>query len=72
LAEKTGWSEHFILWDLPLRRLYQYYHVALRSSDLWTVIPMPAASIMADEALKAIESIQKSDIHNIDDDDCED
>jgi hypothetical protein len=68
LAEKTGWSEHFILWELPLRRLYQYYHVALRSSDLWTVIPMPPAASMAQQALLAVEAVHKSDIQDISDD----
>jgi len=71
LAEKTGWSEHFILWELPLKRLHQYYHVALRSSDLWTVIPMPSATNMAQQALAAVEEIHKSDMVDISDD-CED
>jgi hypothetical protein len=26
LAAKTGWSEHFIRWDLPLSRAHAYLH----------------------------------------------
>jgi hypothetical protein len=37
LASETGWSEHFILWELPLARLFQYRHVLLRSRDKTTV-----------------------------------
>lgn len=28
IASKTGWSEHFIRWELPLARGYAYYHAA--------------------------------------------
>lgn len=28
LAAKTGWTEHFIRWELPLSRGYAYYHTA--------------------------------------------
>ena len=28
IASKTGWSEHFIRWDLPLSRGWAYYHGA--------------------------------------------
>jgi len=37
LAAQTGWSEHFILWELPLERLLSYEHAFLRSKDVWTV-----------------------------------
>lgn len=37
LAEKTGWTEDFLLWELPLSRALQYYHCALRASGAWTV-----------------------------------
>lgn len=48
LARETGWSEHFILWRLPLARALQYYHCALRSVLAWTVKPgPPLASQMA-------------------------
>ena len=68
MAEKTGWSEDFILWELPLRRLYQYYHVALRSADLWTVIPMPSANSMAQLALMAAQELSEADKEDIGDD----
>jgi hypothetical protein len=37
LATATGWTEHFILWELPLERLLAYEHANLRSKDVWTV-----------------------------------
>jgi len=44
LARETGWSEHFILWELPLPRAMQYYHAALRASLAWTVAPADTAA----------------------------
>jgi len=41
LAEKTGWSEEFILWELPLWRALAYQHAALWQSGAWTVAPSP-------------------------------
>lgn len=37
LAKETGWSEAFILWELPLSRALGYYHAALRDRGVWTV-----------------------------------
>ncbi|MBU3665283.1 MAG: hypothetical protein FGM15_05320 [Chthoniobacterales bacterium] len=37
LAKATGWSESFILWELPLARLIAYEHANLRANDVWTV-----------------------------------
>jgi hypothetical protein len=28
IASKSGWSEHFIRWELPLARGMAYYHAA--------------------------------------------
>lgn len=39
LARETGWSEHYILWQLPLHRALAYQHAALRSHGVWTVRP---------------------------------
>jgi len=44
LARETGWSEHFIFWELPLARLLQYQHCALRAHDVWTVPVAPPAT----------------------------
>ena len=33
----------YILWQLPLSRLLQYQHCALRANDVWTVPPGPPA-----------------------------
>jgi hypothetical protein len=47
LARETGWPEHFIFWELPLSRLLQYQHCALRAHDVWTVpvAPPPQAQL---------------------------
>lgn len=37
LAEKTGWSEDFILNELNLSRALQYRHCILRQAGYWTV-----------------------------------
>lgn len=37
LADKTGWNERFILWELPLCRALEYYHAVLWSNGAWTV-----------------------------------
>jgi hypothetical protein len=41
LAKATGWSERFILWELPLVRLVSYEHANLRANDIWTVHNAP-------------------------------
>jgi hypothetical protein len=41
LARETGWPEDYIIWQLPLSRLLQYQHCALRANDVWTVPPGP-------------------------------
>jgi len=41
LAAQTGWTERFILWELPLERLLCYEHSFLRSKDVWTVHNAP-------------------------------
>jgi hypothetical protein len=37
LADKTGWPERFIIWELPLARALEYYHAALWAAGVWTV-----------------------------------
>jgi len=37
LADKTGWSERFLIWELPLVRALEYYHAALWANGVWTV-----------------------------------
>jgi len=39
LARDTGWSEEYIIWDLPIVRALQYYHCALQNANLWTLEP---------------------------------
>jgi len=56
MARETGWPERYILWELPLARLLQYQHCALRANDVWTVPPGPAPQAVADkfDALAAL------------------
>ena len=56
VSSEKGWSEHFVLWDLPLARALQYHHCALRSSLAWTV---PAGG-RSDDALtpERVESLE--------------
>jgi len=42
LARETGWSERFILLELPLSRALQYRHAILRGAGYWTVPPAAA------------------------------
>jgi len=51
LARETGWPEHFIFWELPLARLLQYQHCALRAYDVWTVPVSPPADAQFDRLL---------------------
>jgi hypothetical protein len=44
LAAATGWSEHFIIWELPLERLVAYEHTNLRTKDVWTVCHAPVTT----------------------------
>lgn len=37
LADKTGWPERFIIWELPIVRALEYYHAALWANGAWTV-----------------------------------
>ncbi len=37
LAMNTGWTEEFILWDLPLSRGLQYQHAILYANGAKTV-----------------------------------
>jgi hypothetical protein len=51
LARETGWPEQFIVWELPLARLLQYQHCALRAHDAWTVSVAPSAAHQLDALL---------------------
>ena len=37
LAEKTGWPERYLIWELPMARALEYYHAALWNVGAWTV-----------------------------------
>jgi len=51
LAEKTGWPEAFILWELPLWRALAYQHCALWQSGAWTIRPDAPADAQAESLL---------------------
>jgi hypothetical protein len=54
LARETGWSERFLLWELPLERLLQYQHCALRAHDVWTV--SRTAAVSGEEEMAALDA----------------
>ena len=67
LAKETGWSEHFILWELPFVRAMQYYHALLWASGQWTVKPVDEAEIQSslEDAFNRLQSKN----YNIEDED---
>jgi len=61
LAKDTGWSESFILWELPLVRALEYQHAILWGNGAWTV---PAEERLEDQ----IALLQKLTANDVDDD----
>ena len=57
LAKETGWSESYILWELPLHRALAYQHCALWQAGAWTVRPQPAP----EEQLRLLECLSAVD-----------
>ena len=60
------------MWELPLHRLYQYYHTALRSNDVWTVVAMPndkKTSSKVNDALDAVAKLAQADMEDFYDED---
>ncbi|MBE2180218.1 MAG: hypothetical protein IAE97_07075 [Chthoniobacterales bacterium] len=57
LAEKTGWSEEFILWELPLWRALAYQHCAMWEAGAWTIKPAPPP----EQQLDALASMEIDD-----------
>lgn len=55
LARETGWSEQFILFELPLSRALQYRHAIKRDEGFWTVSPSAAPA----EQLSRLRSLLK-------------
>lgn len=56
LAEATGWSEDFILWQLPLARGNQYVHAILCSHGASTLPTSAAMNELMKEASHASHS----------------
>jgi len=61
IAEKTGWPEHFILWELPLHRALAYQHCALWSGGAWTVEPAPPAELQLEACLTSLPIVDDED-----------
>jgi len=61
LAKETGWSEHFILWELPFARALEYYHAALWSNGAWTVKPTKTAHCQFRELLAIVDNFSEED-----------
>ncbi len=66
LAKETGWSEHYILWELPFVRAMQYYHALLWANGQWTVKPADEAEISA--SVEAVFQRLQEKNYNEDDD----
>jgi hypothetical protein len=60
LAKETGWSEQFLLWELPMSRALQYYHAALWSNGQWTIEPRESVA-------SELEKLFSFDIANLND-----
>lgn len=41
LAHNYGFTEDFILWQLPYPRALRYLHAALWANGAWTIKPLP-------------------------------
>jgi hypothetical protein len=61
IAEKTGWREDFILWELPLHRALAYQHCALWSGGAWTVEPQATPEAQLDASLTSFPIIDDED-----------
>ena len=61
LAKETGWSEHFILWELPLARALAYQHAALRAHGVWTVPPKEAPAQELERLLTLLPEAEEDD-----------
>jgi hypothetical protein len=56
LAKETGWSEQFILWELPMSRALQYYHAALWTNGAWTIAPRESAAAELERLFSAFDN----------------
>ena len=62
LAKETGWSEHFILWELPYARALQYFHALLWANGQWTVPVVEQKDLQKEFEISyalAIKSVQE-------------
>lgn len=67
LARETGWSEQFIVWELPFSRFLQYRHCALRGNDVWTVPLSAAPKLQASAVEEHLAKLEKVDSGDWDD-----
>lgn len=54
IAKHTGWSEHFIIWDLPLARGNAYCHAIMRLNNVKTEWAKDGGKSKLREAIDAI------------------
>jgi hypothetical protein len=66
LAEKTGWTEEYLM-RAPLVRLLKLYHAALWANGAWTVLPVKAGAGRNIDAL--FTNLQR--VRDQDDDECD-
>jgi hypothetical protein len=63
LASNYGFTEHFILWELPYTRALKYLHAALWANGAWTV----KAKVPVKEEYNLLFSIANQPVQDDDD-----
>jgi hypothetical protein len=61
LAEKTGWTERYLIWELPMARALEYYHAALWNVGAWTVRHEKTAQQAVKELLSYVDELQEEE-----------
>jgi hypothetical protein len=54
VARYTGWTEDFILWELPLARGNAYHHAAMRLNNIKTKMANDPETMKLREAIDAL------------------
>jgi len=57
--ESGGWSEEYILYELPFSRAMQYRHVILRRRGYWTLAPNAALQTQLSRAKGRLAGLLK-------------
>jgi hypothetical protein len=58
IAGHTGWTEHFVLWELPFARALQYRHYILAAAGEWTVRAEPRDEAENEKVMQQFEVLR--------------